>query len=574
MTAIPSVMVPDPFQASVTERVYSHKVAQPPIRSEWRLIPVQGSFNTTQSVFNIFPPSNTTIVDRRLLLRIGVTVTNTSTGTVSVSSAAQTKKSYPTTAVPRAFPVNSIINQTNVVINGAGGFVTQTSDVLYPMKRFIGDNECEFYHSPTQLDAAPDFITQVGAPSAERIGSIFYGTNTSQAALPEDTKQMLVDAEGRIGTFRPRGTFPFTETTPGTSTARNVGYIFTEVILNGVLGHASEEVGLVNVSKLDVTILYETDAVKSLLSSWVENTGDNAFTAAMTSADLLVHYITPSIPSIPSVFTTDFKQYVINEKPAPGMRVSAQGVITSNTTQVFNNLTLNTVPEFMYIFIRPAKPLSVTTGEYTARVKSISINLGTSFGHLSQMDEFTLFLLAKDNGFKGNYDQWTRMGSILCIDCAKDLGLVPGQNRYLPIDFTIDAALPEGAVTTGVSYNIVLMAIVPGSVSIEPDRCTSILGFSSVEQANAMSDDAITETSLVKEPANGSGMGGHGGKFSWGGVWRAIKTGVRKAAPVAQMLAATTGNPYAVMASRGLDTANSLIGQGVSRKRGRGMLLG
>jgi hypothetical protein len=578
MAAIPSVVVSDPFQASVSERVYSHKVAQPPIRSEWKLFKPQGTFlpGQSQATFNIFPPSNTTIVDKRFLVRLGFSVATSPTATVGA------RNFFPTGTL-RSFPVNNVISQSNIVINGAGGFVTQTNEVTYVMKQFIGLDEANFYQTPTQTDATPNFETAYGI-LADHVQSStpadpFFGYTVN--GYDNDASPLALSADMRS---QPRGCFP--SESPNNNEGR---WMCTEALMNGVLGAAGDQEGFVNVSKLDITLTFDTNLVNCLWSSFgllgAANqgiTGDIFPICSITSCEVLCHFITPSITSVPSVFTTDYKQYVLNSQSNQNVipYAASDGTIGASGLSNFTNLTLNTVPEFLYIFVRPPKPHFPLSGEFVARIKKISINLGTSFGHLSQLDEHTLFLMSRDNGYKGrNFAEWVRMGSFLCIDCAKDLGLVPGQNRYLPIDFSIDVAFPyQGALIPDAAAGtctINLLAVVQGAVSIEPDRCTSILGFSSIEQANALGDNSITETSLVKDMGTNSGMGQHGGKLSWGGVWRAIKTGIRHAAPVANAIAGATGNPYARAAAQGLDMASNMVGSGMhSRKRGRGLLLG
>ena len=576
MAAIPSTIVSDPYQASVSERVYSHKVAMPPIRSEWKLFKPQGNFTSGQNqvTFNVFPPSNTTIVDKRMLVRLGIQVTT--------NPGSNNNEAAPMGAL-RAFPVNNAIAQSNIVINGAGGFVTQSDEVAYVLKRFIKVDETAFYHTPTQTDSVADYVHTYGIFAEHNLlGDPFCGW-AEDGYITE-----AVMGSSQDGKYVPRGMFP--SVTEDTTTY----YQCCEVLLNGVLGNASQEEGFVNVSKLDITLTFATSLLNALWSSFqglnldfdtALRSADNSPTVEITSCELLCHFITPSITSVPSVFTTDFKQYILNTQGNSQVIPIANSRLDLNQSAqlTFNNLTLNTVPEFLYIYVRPPRPLATTTGEVAARIRKISINLGTSFGHLSQLDENTLYLMSMNNGYKGRgFIDWINTGSFLCIDCAKDLGLVPGQNRYLPIDFTIDCAfpyrMPDGDLVSGYSAGtctVNLLAVVPGAVSIEPDRCTSILGFSSIEQANAMADNEITETSLVKDMGTqGAGMGAHGGKLTWGGVWRAIKTGVKKAAPIAQAVAGMTGNPYANMAAEGLATASNLIGNGYGRKRGRGMLLG
>jgi hypothetical protein len=191
--------------------------------------------------------------------------------------------------------------------------------------------------------------------------------------------------------------------------------------------------------------------------------------------------------------------------------------------------------------------------------------------------------MSKDNGFKaGDFNRWAKMGSVLCIDCAKDLGLVPGQNRYLPIDFevTCSTLLQRGSAGANAitlpAPEICLLSVIPGTINIAPDQCSSYLGFTAQDQGNAQNDTKITQTVLQPEMSTGSGMGEHGGKLTWKGVWKGIKQGVGYVAPILRTAAAVTGNPMLAGAAGAATAASNVIGKGYKRSRmsGGGLLLG
>lgn len=600
--SIPSVMVPDPYQSSVVDTAYAHKVAQPPIRSEWRSYLAAGSNGKpsgNQSVFNIFPPSNTTIVDKRMILRLTVTVTNVDPGSSNILYA------------PRAFPVNNAINQVNVVINGSGGFVSQNNDLMYPLKRFIKDSEKMQYNSPTMLDNSGDLKAVAVDPRAVTrpatytafaeifdddlgIASPFYGlvssSNSGTSPFVVDANTGLyLRANNQVGQGRDRisrAMFPpkSWKVGAGQTSATSRTYEFSEVLMNGVLGDAGREVAFTNISKLDITVLYES-ALEKLMFSTFQTTAKT--TVVIDKAELICHFITPSITTLPSVFTTNFKQYVLNTQAVTYTTAAASNRIAAIGSP-FANLTLNTVPEFFYIYVKPQKSVltaaeAETVGEWTSRITGISINLGNSFGHLSQMDEHSLYLMSRDNGYAaGGFEHWQEMGAVLCIDAAKDLGLVPGQNRYLPIDFTISTitcnSSPSVAAGASLAAEICLLSVIPGTVNIAPDQCTSFLGFTAQDQGNAMNDDKVTQTVMVPETESGKGFNSHGGKLNWSGVWKGIKQGVKYAAPVLGSIAGATGNPMLGKIAGAADMANNALNQGAGYKRrritGSGLLLG
>ena len=530
MTA-PTLSVLDDFQESI-KNVHIHKVAVPPIRSEWRVFTANG-ISTTNDVgnqvsFSILPPSNTTIVDRRMYLRLTIRVTPS-----SLLQGGVICDTVPIGAL-RAFPVNSLIQQSNININGGGGFITNNSEVLYPLKRYLNFVEEEgYFNSPTMPDPtfdlkdSPPFQNFAAAAAATR--KIFGNVAAISYPAPSSVFSGCTDnvvgsstniASGNVLNGRnfssncrhePRGYFPYTVTPFNANNQKIHTYTVTENILNGFLEDAEVKSGIVNVSKLDIQLNLEPKL--RAWSTWAipvaagVGPGDRLNesvepTVEVINAELIVHFITPSIPTIPGNMVTGFTQYLLHKTNA--------GTVAAHTTGTFNftNITMNTVPQWLYIFVRPSitsQTYSMARGEFCAKISKLSINLGTSFGHLSQMDEHSLYLLCRDNGLKQDtfVDFVKFTGSVICIDAAKDLGLVPGQVRYFPIDFKVDF---ENISTEALSFDVNLLSIIPGTASISPDLCTSFLGFSAQDEGNATRDSTISETKLVPDMPSGSGF--------------------------------------------------------------------
>jgi len=602
MTA-PTLSVLDDFQESI-KNVHIHKVAIPPIRSEWRVFSANGistGFDVGNQVsFSILPPSNTTIVDRRMYLRLTIKVTPSPTQLVG------NFVDFVPIGALRAFPVNSLIQQSNININGGGGFITNNSEILYPLKRYLNYNEEEgYFNSPTMPDptfdlqqippfqnfgalaaATTKIFGNVAAISYPAASSVFSGCSDNVLGSSTDIASGNVLAGrnfSRNCRHEPRGYFPYT-TTPINAAAQKVHtYVVTENILNGFLEDAEVKSGIVNVSKLDIQLNLEpklrawsTWGVPVAAAGVPANATTNTIEplVEVTNAELIVHFITPSIPTIPGNMVTGFTQYLLNKTNA--------GVVVGGQPGSFNftNITMNTVPQWLYIFVRPSitsQTYSMARGEFCAKITKLSINLGTSFGHLSQMDEHSLYLLCKDNGLKQDsfVDFVKFSGSVICIDTAKDLGLVPGQVRYFPIDFKVDFF---NISTENLSFDVNLLSVIPGTTSISPDLCTSFLGFSAQDEGNAMRDDAISETKLVPDMPTGSGFHKHGGKFTFGSFLKGAKQGLAIAAPVLQGIAGMTGNAtlgkIASVADRGNQLLNAEHGSGYKRRRGNGYLMG
>jgi hypothetical protein len=562
----------DSYQASISSDVVMNYIPKNPQRMEFRNIAAT-SKSSSGAQISIIPPSNTHLVDRKIYIGIDFTV-----------SATNLKGAL------RSHVLNSgLIQQSNIVINNGGSFTTLSSDICYGLKRFLStDHEyTELYETPTQMDQHHDlkvlppyqFYSVVTAATAAtaadpskalnvtRNGGTVLGTDSAYG-VDNPASPFLEDAYAGGG-YSPhalqgrdvqvsRGLFPYT----GTSAARQ--YTVLEPLFSGVLDDADESTALTNINRIDINLLFNTDAV----SRYWSNCFTVAPTIAINNVYALVRFMTPTIEQIPAILKSPFKQYQVYKQDT--------SAITSNKCTVnLNNIILGCVPSYFYLFARhKIGDHSVTDGETFLRMDSLSITVNNNSGLLSGMDKRSLYLLSRQNGLRSiNYTQWDKtIGSVLCLSAA-DLGLRGGENN--PLSFSLNSSFTDFEADAGRIGELLLVTVTEGHVSIGVSSCDPVLGWSTQDEMNMVADsENVTET-LEPVAESGSGYNSHrthtGGKINFKKIWRGVKRFFSAIPRVANTVSNVVGSaaafiphPAAQMLSRGLMAGNTAI-QGIAQ---------
>ena len=126
------------------------------------------------------------------------------------------------------------------------------------------------------------------------------------------------------------------------------------------------------------------------------------------------------------------------------------GLVVGDQTIQSDNMSLSTIPNKVYIFIKESERThSATSSDCFARLKKIQINFNGVSGVMASASEWELWRMSVNNGLKISYPQWTDYtGSVLCIDFGKDIGLSPNQCVGLLGQYDFNFTLTYTALNT------------------------------------------------------------------------------------------------------------------------------
>ncbi len=561
----------DPYQASVAEKFAYHDHIIGPQTTQWQKIKCQ-SLSSSQATLALFPQSRTNLIDRRFYIQMDVTVTDGG--------------NLPVNAAPRAFPVNSIISMANVSING-NSVSSSSSDLIWPFQRFIGyTEEMSFYGaSPCQLDTIADLTknppTQAyickstGAVAATRaVGTDVAGGATFYAVDNPQSPFLINPIVGGYDNQASRGCFP--KITNGTASYQ---YVFTEPLLHPFFTDGDDQSAFTNVNRIDIQLNFVADQYARLMSSVATPLGAGAVT--INSVSIMYREMGPSTAiQIPSTLRLNFPQYQWSQQPI------ATTVNADTTTSDVNisNLVLTTTPSFLYIYARPRQgAVTSAIGNGFLTPKTVRIQAGNKDALLGNLDSVGLWQLSKDNGLKQcSYTQWaTTIGGVVCIDCAKDLGMRPGElnQKMLNINATFtNNAYPD------INCDMFVLTVLPSTLEITEQEANIISGYSENDKIEADKNEEMLDQS-ASIPTQGSGfkksagMQTHGG-FNFGKLLSIGKTALKVGSTAANVASQTGLLPAKFQgAADALNKADGVINKGSGMQRrmpliGAGRLMG
>lgn len=507
------------------------------------------SNNSFSSTF--YPPSSSTLIDKRVLLE----------ATVAVMSS--NPDDLPKGAL-RAFPLASIMSSLTVGVNG-NNTTSIPRDLVYYKQRIYADSLFRskwWSMSPSCPDPAstygksPEFIW-VQAVSTDGGSSLVAGTYTRQNVpwSPFATDGAFFKNDNEIS----RASFP----TLSSSTSTSYNFLLTEPLIHPLFCD-DEESALTNVRELSINITFDT-VLNRIWSTPTAFAGTQSVNMVLAPPKLHITYCEPEDASqIPLSVSLPYAQDVIKNFPI--------GTVlgTSNPTFTGSNIILGQVPSKIVCFIRPRNSeLVATVADGFCAIDQVNITLGNRSGILSSASQQQLYQMSVANGVDMNWVEWSRrVGSVVVIDVAKDIGGLQVNalgsvslsmdvrfRNTLFVDYATDNT---GNVFTG-NFDLYVICQLDGEYRIAQDSANLSLGLSVADMLEADQGEALDVSGVKAE--SGSGMSA-GSMRGWRRFVRGLKRGVRSVNRFIQKTAQTPGlesNPYLQGAAQILGSTNNML---------------
>ena len=425
------------------------------------------SSSDSQCSFSFQPPSQNTVIDRRIDLEVKcklvvdqIIVNRNGSDIGSISSAqnvgysflkGQTTYAVDTTVAdatkkplfsmcnnlaPKQFPISKCIETIDLVINGTH-FTASLNQYLNAVMKYTTAEYREALFSgtahhpdvcdPKQLIGLESGMNNAQEPS--RQGEEPRGVWTQQAVLSDD----------------------------GSSDLKHIEYTFREPLLLSPLmaefGH-----GMTNINDISLTInwasspeakmfnMIEKADYQTLLRESTTQIDMNGNALPITSSGsvlldnskfsaptLYLRYFTPQNDiKIPNEIILPYKQPKINIKSAGTL--TAKNVATNALTSVDfsgDNIRLNQIPDSVYLFAKVSRATETKAdGVVFAGITNVNCEWKNMTGVLSAYSPFQLIELAQENGYDGSQSE------ILGVNHSDGCGLVLKLNfgKDIPLD--------------------------------------------------------------------------------------------------------------------------------------------
>ena len=403
-----------------------------------------GQVNPTNASWSIFPPSNSTVVDRYCRAKFYWQVVGDQDLDVGSTEA------------PRQFPMHSCIETLTVRINGES-ISDNIGDKVHALLAFGNcpeDRNKSWSMSPVmpdQYQTYADYLTPPGGSARNPLAS--YGENSSEMT---------------------RGGFPYEVVD-----AKTARYVTVEGLLLSPFysGLGNQEEGFVNINQLDIQMRFKSDM--SLFWSTDATRATNPQTAISVSfyqaPEMLMTYITPDLTQqMPPIQVLDYHKQLDYVKPVGEIKAGA----TNNNIQL-DTIRLSQIPDRVYLFgQRQKQDRNFGTSDAWLRINSVNVLWNNQSGLLSNADSSQLYEISVRNGLNMSYTQWSeKRGSVLCINFGGDLALLdnqaPGVVGQYTIRITVDATNVSGEDQTFEFYQLYQLK---GEFEIGEDVARATLG--------------------------------------------------------------------------------------------------
>ena len=487
------------------------------------------SYNNSTFQFSAPPPSPGTIVDRKILLKVPVTIdfVGTSGGTL-LNENNDAFRSYPLSNAMNTLAVS--INNTSVSIN--------MSDVIQPLLRYNTDSglkDREYSTTPSMLD------------QHQKYNGLTDGNRNPLAPYNNSFRQT-------------RGGFPYTVVSNTATNAQITADLAELLYLSPLSFGKFDHSGFIGVQNMDFNITFNSD-LGNRLWSHSNAAGSTLTTVTVTFGQpcLLFKYITPNVTEpIPRAAIYDY--YSVNRYPTT-QTFSPPLAANASTTINSQNIQLQSIPRRLYIFARKANR-TVTDPDTFLSIENISVNWNNNSGLLSSAQKEDLYQISVANGCDMSWSQWSggpvynatlgsqvgTVGSVLALESGRDICLnpdeCPGQLGTYQLQMSVGV---KNANQTDALADVTLFVIVvsEGSFTIIDNNAISQIGIVTKKDVIESKNAPLIHYQDVQHIYGGNFFSGL--KNFASRIW----DGIKKALPMVKKAL-----PYV---AQGLQTAEQLI---------------
>lgn len=417
-----TVRVLDPLVNVSQERVYA--VLSGGSRISWKPF-TTNSFDNTSFQFSCPPPSPNIFIDRKIYLKVDVTLDFT--GTINPATPGGGILQAGVDAF-RAYPLSSNMSVLTVTINNTAVSVNM-SDTIRALLHFHNDvnqRNQELSLTPSMQDQSQNYVDLQGAVR-NPLG--LYGDSSS-------------GADEARGGFICSNYVPGVNPGVGADTATVTATLCEPLFLSPFLYGAGNDSAFLGVQTMDFNINWNGGQLARMWSHMVLPANQNPATLnpptiTFNNPVLLFKYITPSLlQRLPRsisypYFSVDRYPTLAAAPLAPNASIQLQS----------NNIQLKSIPRKIYFFARrPNNNETFLTTDTYFGIQNVSVNWNNESGLLSSATQHDLYNISKRNGVDLSWSQWAGnysyapqtplnnqriglVGSILCLAMGTDIAL-------------------------------------------------------------------------------------------------------------------------------------------------------
>ena len=585
----------------------------------------QANDSPSSLVWNIQVPSQEVVIDRRAMIKHTVNflyrkaVDGNGVDEYIWNAGGNTSADL---AVPRtdcgscdclnAFPVSQMVQTVQATINNTT-VALNVQDTLNPILRFHDSRELSEY-----MGLCPYLVDRVGLyNNAQASSSSFQGPQT----------QILDEA------FLPRSAFPVKILgdndcpADGKEQEVNVQVEVWEPLLVSPFIWANPKVncqGIYGIQNIAITMNFGgQNSIKRFARHLSQKANGSSVSYAevvglrINKSELYLNYLTPQPSSVMVprnvVPYYELPRYYLEQNIS--IDAATEVVVGSNTlvkkradVANANNLQLNQIPDKLIICFEPTQVGDIVNTNYNtnasvadfyAVIDKLTINFNNQSGLLSTWTQKDLYHASRDAGSKQSWTEFSGQieAPLLTQDRICDngslapLGFGPGNlpttGSIVILQFGKDIELPDYYAPGSIgNFNLQIQASVSHyqpmdvnyrllCITVNSGVFVSEKGTSNPYTALLRKEDVLNASSMEPMGCREFNRMVGGGFFDTlksvgSSFWKVAKPFAKALAPVVSDMLGKSENPYAKMASKGINVASSLMGDGMGAGMGAG----
>ena len=601
------------------------------------------TYSTTSIQFSCPPPNPKTFVSRRFLLKLKCRFV----ARIRIETNANTGMDYSSNQFTpsdenfllangydsfRQYPLNSIIRTLNLTING-NTVTLPTNEIIKPLLLYhASDRKLEARESsfsPSMRDQSMDYPDLLGTHinPLGRFGDGDYRDEGPRGGFPITPVSVeLVDQS--------------TDLYDITFDADLVEELFISPLIFG--GGRCQNEGFINVQSIDINITFDPNIAKcwSHMPGAITMIGDVPWYYSLNSFEfdsttpfpnppaILFRYVTPpygmNIPRAVQYCYNVIDRYITDIKPS---NTDEFDYNTNIVNAITNNVQLNSIPRFLYLFIRRKSENNIDDTLYPdsyASISQIQINWNNKNALLANASQFQLYDISRKNGVDLSFPSWSALdmpynnqyivddntgplgymhglGSVICLEFGTDICLEPGEsagqvgtyNIYVQLQgqwksYNYDMISTKGTVNANSpkTLELYMLFVTPAVFTIYDNAASQRIGVFSKEQAKNAPYVAGVEYRDTQEMLMSGGFkfkkafkkAKQGivnlGKQGFKSAKKMGRMGIAAVKPIAQQTVRDVQDVASRGIQEGIQKGLNVIGQGMKRMggcQGRGM---
>ena len=493
------------------------------------------SASANSHTYNIQVPSETTIIDRRVIWESDFTLNFTvPNGSVPDVPVGQPLMDYGRTGALAPFPLHSLVQTIQATINNNTVSVN-LADILPVMYRMYDKESLKKYNSMTPI------MNDNYQNYADGVGSINNPLGSFRNQVQDDAPRASIDIVSLAQVVKAQGQ-------PTTATLRikvREPLLISPFVWNDPDYNGQGFYGIQNLNfVMNLQTNAQTQRVLRCAEAWARNIQTVVDFGNASNSKLIFNFLTPKPSDLLSARNVvpyiDLPRYFVGNFTLANTALNAGGAIAYSTTAFTSQtIQLNMIPDKILIYCRPTQlaktsannqpdGVNPAVSDFACSITGISINFNNQSGILASASQDQLYRYSVESGCNENFNLWngvstinsangnsTRIptsGSYLMLEFGRHIQITedyyaPGSLGNFNLNFTLQLRNQvnsvAGAIADQTQYQVVLVCVNSGIFVCEKGSSATYTGILTKEDVLNSSSGEVYSRGDVKRMVGG-----------------------------------------------------------------------